>query len=91
MLGTEILWQHSLVIYGLFLLIRTSSCRQVLGIALGYAIEGPFLGSSQMAVVSMFDKDAAPAVIEDDVAQFAHVVVFAPDSKSTHIRFLRHV
>ena len=61
-LGTEILWQHSLVIYGLFLPFRTSSCRQISGIALGYAIEGPFLGSSQMAVVSMFDKDAAPAV-----------------------------
>ena len=27
-------------------------------------------------------KDSQPVVIEDDVAQFAHVVVFAPDSKS---------
>ncbi|KAI0093813.1 Dolichyl-diphosphooligosaccharide--protein glycosyltransferase subunit WBP1 [Irpex rosettiformis] len=27
-------------------------------------------------------RDAKPAVIEDDVAQFSHVVVFAPDTKS---------
>ncbi len=28
-------------------------------------------------------KDAKPAIIEDDVAQFSHVVLFSPDSKST--------
>lgn len=28
-------------------------------------------------------KDVKPAVIADDVAQFAHVVLFAPDAKST--------
>ena len=33
-------------------------------------------------------KDSKPVVIDDEVAQFAHVVVFAPDSKSTCIRFL---
>ncbi len=28
-------------------------------------------------------KNATPEVIKDDVAQFAHVVVFAPETKST--------
>ena len=27
-------------------------------------------------------KDAKPVIIEDEVAQFSHVVIFAPDSKS---------
>ena len=28
-------------------------------------------------------RDTKPAIIEDDVAQFSHVVVFAPDTKSS--------
>lgn len=27
-------------------------------------------------------KDAKPVIIEDDVAQFSHVVIFTPDTKS---------
>lgn len=30
-------------------------------------------------------KDAKPVIIEDEVAQFSHVVVFAPDSKSASL------
>lgn len=29
-------------------------------------------------------RDVKPAVIEDDVPQFSHVVIFAPDTKSTY-------
>jgi oligosaccharyltransferase complex subunit beta len=36
-------------------------------------------------------KDTKPVVIEDDVAQFAHVVVFAPDSKSMYLLSMRHI
>ena len=36
-------------------------------------------------------KDAAPTIIEDDVAQFSHVVIFAPDSKSTCARSSKRV
>lgn len=28
-------------------------------------------------------KDVTPAVIEDDIPSFAHVIIFAPESKST--------
>ena len=28
-------------------------------------------------------KDTTPEIIKDDVAQFAHVVIFAPETKST--------
>lgn len=34
-------------------------------------------------------RDLKPTIIEDDVAQFAHVIVFAPDTKSTCSRCIR--
>lgn len=36
-------------------------------------------------------KETAPAIIEDEVAKFDHVVVFAPDTKSTHAHRLQHI
>lgn len=36
-------------------------------------------------------KDVKHPVIEDDVAQYSHVVVFAPDTKSTYLLLYRYV
>lgn len=37
-------------------------------------------------------KDTSPPVIEDGIAMFSHVVVFAPDSKSTSLlNYMRRV
>ena len=35
-------------------------------------------------------KDVGPAVIEDGVAKFSHVVLFAPDTKSTRLANLSY-
>ena len=35
-------------------------------------------------------KDATPEIIKDDVAQFSHVVVFAPNTKSTFTHYFTH-
>ena len=36
-------------------------------------------------------KDTAPLVLENDVANFAHVIVFAPDTKSEYLRVVPRV